>query len=107
MLKIPLLICFGKHCNIIIQIITDYIFVRIPKYTTCFFNMDTFMRHSEAFFFIGIDDDGMLNGIPFHFDFMSQDKLCELILFNIDKSLRDSIVNNQMPIEDLINCIEL
>lgn len=97
----------GKEMNnIIFNIILEYIHIRVPKYTTCFFNMNAPFSHSESFFFIGIDDDGIINGIPFNFDHISKEELCGHILSAVKNSIENNIQDNLISLDEIISCIE-
>jgi hypothetical protein len=86
--------------------ILKYIEYYVPKYTTCFFNMDTNFSHSDSFFFIGIDDDGIIHGIPFDFNAINIDTLRRTIIYSIRKSIIENLFDNIVSKLDIISCIE-
>lgn len=92
--------------KIIMNILKEYIEEYIPKYTVCFFNIDTLLTHSESFFFIGIDDNGVINGIPFNFLIDDDETLCTYINNLIINSIKRSVVNNIVSLDEIISCID-
>jgi hypothetical protein len=99
-----------KFSNIILDILLGNIYNRVPKYVSCFFNMEDLFSHSESFFFIGIDDFGIINGIPFNFKNISKDELCsrvqntirQTIYTNMEENVEKYLVSHN----DIISCID-
>lgn len=93
--------------NLIMNIIKSHIESRIPKYTSCFFNIkNNNLAHSESFFFIGIDDDGVIGGIPFNFSNISEYHLCNMIKKTIESSIKLNVKTNNIPHNIIMECIE-
>lgn len=90
----------------LLQVIDKYLETYIPKYTNCFFNSDVIFNNKESYFYIGIDDDGLMTGIPHNESEYNLTQLYDLINFKIKEYVTKNVVNNVISHDDIINCIE-
>jgi hypothetical protein len=77
----------------------------IPKYTTCFLNTDHILSHRESFLYMGIDDNGIINGIPFNKNIITPQEICDEISNIIDDSINKKIVNDENIKQMIKNCL--
>lgn len=78
----------------------------IPKYTVCFLNSNEQhnLSHFDSFLYIGIDDDGIITGIPID----SSENLNDLHTFietEIDKNIKNNISGNLIDHSMIKSCI--
>lgn len=97
--------------QIIQEEILEYINFYVPKYASCFFNIgentaQAHFSHSESFFFIGIDDDGTMTGIPINFSLIDIDNFGRSIINTIKNTILLNIDDNLISKEEIISCIE-
>jgi hypothetical protein len=83
-----------------------YIESYVPKYTGCFFNSDNFFNNLESYFYIGIDDNGTISGIPCNSQIINYYDLLLFINNNIKKYVGEKIKNNIIPFNEILECIE-
>jgi hypothetical protein len=95
-----------KISQIIQNEILEYINFYVPKYVSCFFNMDTPFSHSESFFFIGIDDDGTLTGIPMNFSITDINIFGNMIVDTIENTINMNVSDNLISKREILSCIE-
>lgn len=79
----------------------------IPKYTVCFFNtpLNNGKFNKESFLYIGINDDGIISGIPIN-PRTNFDEFYEFLLYEISKAIHDNLYNTLIPKDLIISCIE-
>jgi hypothetical protein len=97
------------------SIVDDYIKKRIslylknyiPKYTVCFFNSDERhnLSHSDSFLYIGIDDNGIITGIPVK-DTENLNELHNFIETEIEKIITENVFDNRIDHSLIKSCIE-
>jgi hypothetical protein len=88
--------CFN---NMILESIKKYLKVYIPKYSSAFLNEESLINEGE--FYIGISDDGIVQGIPFQGSMNINILKEELnkIINNFIKSDDNDILNNSICLE--------
>lgn len=98
-----------KIKGIILNIINIYIDNYIPKYTSCFFNMNASLMRENSIcnFYIGIDDDGIASGIPFKINSTQElNDLTAKINKIIKNVIMSKITNNIISHDEILKCIK-
>jgi hypothetical protein len=89
------------------QRITLYLKTYIPKYTVCFLNTDEQhnLSHSDSFLYIGIDDNGMITGIPIK-NTENLNELHKFIETEITKTIAEEIFDSKIDNSLIKSCVE-
>lgn len=97
--------------TITIHFIKEYIKKYVPKFSTSFFNMTDFLSLGESHMFIGIDDDGVISGIPFNFELYNftnkSQPLISIIAKEVSRVLASNVVlHDYITFDELLSCIK-
>ena len=92
--------------NILKKLIKKYMENYIPKYMSCFYNIDSPFTNVESYFYIGIDDDGTITGIPINTSLLTYNDLHKILNNTIMDLIKTKIqFDPRLSYDDIYSCI--
>jgi len=98
----------NKMQDVLKKLIKKYMESYIPKYISCFYNItDSPFSKTESYFYIGIDDDGTITGIPINTSLLSYTNLYVFLNNTIMELIQTKInFDTSLTNDDIYSCLD-